>query len=112
MNVLALYAAALTGALATTLATVPLWRAWAARTGLVDDPGHRKIHAVPVPLAGGLAVLTGLLLPVLAGVLLLQVWPGLGGSSLLAYGLERREIQILAIFLGAIGMTALGWLDD
>ena len=112
MNFLALYAAAFTGALATTLVTVPLWRTWAARTGLVDDPGHRKIHAVPVPLAGGLAVLTGLLLPVLAGVLLLQAWPALGGSSVLAYGLERREFQILAIFLGAIGMTWLGWPDD
>jgi UDP-GlcNAc:undecaprenyl-phosphate/decaprenyl-phosphate GlcNAc-1-phosphate transferase len=112
VNFLAFYAVALTGALATTLATVPLWRAWAARTGLVDDPGHRKIHAEPVPLAGGLAVLTGLLVPVLGGVLLLQARPALGGSGLLTYGLERRETQILAIFLGAIGMTWLGWLDD
>ena len=64
------YCLAFVGALLATAASLPLWRAWCERTGLVDDPGHRKIHAVPVPLAGGLAVLTGLLVPVLAGVLL------------------------------------------
>lgn len=53
------------GALIATAAVVPLWRAWCVRTGLVDDPGHRKIHQTPIPLAGGLAVFTGLALVVL-----------------------------------------------
>ena len=48
--------AVLGGALAT-FASLPLWRAWCVRTGLVDDPGQRKIHNIPIPLAGGLAVL-------------------------------------------------------
>ena len=57
------FAAAFAGALVTTLLALPLWRKWCLRTNLVDDPGHRKIHNTPVPLAGGLAVLTGILLP-------------------------------------------------
>ncbi len=58
---------ALAGAFAVSFATLPLWRAWCRRVGHVDDPGHRKIHSEPVPLAGGLAVLTGLLVPLMMG---------------------------------------------
>ena len=112
MNFPALYFGVLAAAGLSTLATVPLWRAWAARTGLVDDPGHRKIHSEPVALAGGLAVLTGLLLPVLAGALWARLSPGTDLAPLLGYGLARRKFQILALFLGAVGMTLLGWLDD
>ena len=57
------YLAAFVSAFLTTLLVLPLWRVWCERVGLVDDPGHRKIHSTPMPLAGGLAVLTGLLLP-------------------------------------------------
>ena len=53
------FLAALLSAFATTFATLPLWRLWCLRIGLVDDPGHRKIHEAPIPLAGGLAVLSG-----------------------------------------------------
>ena len=56
----------------TTLLALPLWRKWCLRIKLVDDPGRRKIHDQPVPLAGGLAVLTGILLPLAAGAILLK----------------------------------------
>lgn len=56
-------------ALLTALATVPLAR-WASRRwGLVDHPdGHRKMHRQPIPLAGGIGILTALVvaIPVLA----------------------------------------------
>ena len=67
-----LYLAAFFGALATAFIALPVWRAWCVRTGLVDDPGHRKIHDSPIPLAGGLAVLTGLMVPLATGLLLLK----------------------------------------
>ncbi len=104
--------AVLGGALAT-FATLPLWRAWCVRTGLVDDPGHRKIHDAPIPLAGGLAVLTGLLLPLLAGALALQLglFPA-GAVEKISYGFEKRGLQLAAILAGALGMVLLGWLDD
>src|SRR5438045_9243613 len=63
------YLAALLGAFFTTLVALPWWRRWCLRVGLVDDPGHRKIHDAPVPLAGGLAVLTGLAAPLAAGAI-------------------------------------------
>lgn len=104
--------AVLGGALAT-FASLPLWRAWCVRTGLVDDPGQRKIHNTPIPLAGGLAVLTGLLLPLLAGAVAMQL--GLlpaGAVEKISYGFEKRGLQLAAILVGALGMVLLGWLDD
>lgn len=104
--------AVLGGALAT-FASLPLWRAWCVRTDLVDDPGQRKIHNTPIPLAGGLAVLTGLLLPLLAGAVAMQL--GLlpaGALEKISYGFEKRGLQLAAILVGALGMVLLGWLDD
>ncbi|MBE0542673.1 MAG: undecaprenyl/decaprenyl-phosphate alpha-N-acetylglucosaminyl 1-phosphate transferase [Verrucomicrobia bacterium] len=107
------YLAAFISAFATTLATLPLWRKWCLRTGLVDDPGHRKIHESPIPLAGGLAVLTGLLLPLLAAALVLQLnGANISGAEPLSYGMGRRALQLAAILGGAIGIVLLGWLDD
>jgi UDP-GlcNAc:undecaprenyl-phosphate GlcNAc-1-phosphate transferase len=108
-----LYLAAFLGALATSFLALPLWRNWCARSGFVDDPGHRKIHDAPIPLAGGLAVLTGLLVPLtLAAVALKLNLVGSGSSTALIYGLEKRAIQLAAISFGAAAITLLGLLDD
>jgi UDP-GlcNAc:undecaprenyl-phosphate GlcNAc-1-phosphate transferase len=99
--------------LVTTAAALPLWRAWCRRAQLVDDPGHRKIHREPIPLAGGLAVLTGILIPLGAAVLLVAGrWLGPATVAPLEYGLGRRAAQVLVLLLGAIGAVVLGWLDD
>ena len=45
------YLLALLGGFLATFLTLPLWRRWCLRVGLVDEPGHRKIHATPMPLA-------------------------------------------------------------
>jgi len=107
------YLAAFFGALATTFATLPLWRIWCERTGLVDDPGHRKIHDTPIPLAGGLAVLTGLLVPLVAATLALKLQLiGESSSAPLTYGLGKRALQLVAIAFGAAAITLLGLVDD
>ena len=107
------YAYAFAGAFLASLASLPLWRAWCRRTGHVDAPGHRKIHAEPVALAGGLAVATGLFLPILVGVAAVQLgWLGPRTTELMSYGLGRRAIELIAILVGAAGMVGLGWLDD
>lgn len=130
------YLAAVVGACVTTLIALPLWRKWCLRTGLVDDPGQRKIHDRPVPLAGGLAVMTGLVVPVLLAALALW-WQNGGGprvislaphptthvtaqirildpdaAYLLRYGLNRRLLELGGILLGAFGMLVVGVLDD
>lgn len=107
------YLAAFFGALATTFVALPLWRIWCERFGLVDDPGHRKIHDASIPLAGGLAVLTGLLLPLAIATAIIQ-FRLLGESSAapLLFGLNKRALQLGAIAFGALGMTIVGLLDD
>ena len=107
------FCAAFAGALLTTLLALPLWRKWFLRINLVDDPGHRKIHHAPVPLAGGLAVLTGLLLPLAAGAVGLKLGLNLAAQSFpIAHGLERRAIELAVIAFGAVAMVVLGMLDD
>ena len=107
------YLAAFAGAFLATLLTLPHWRKWCLRINLVDDPGRRKIHDAPVPLAGGFAVLTGILLPLTLGALFAvgsvenpRVLPPI------AYGFSHRGLELAAIAFGAIAITLLGWLDD
>lgn len=101
------------GALIATLFALPLWRKWCLRTNLVDDPGQRKIHDIPIPLAGGFAVLTGILLPLAAGAVLLKLGIlKISSASLIVHGINRRAIELGVIAFGAIAVTVLGWLDD
>ena len=107
------YLAAFAGTLATSLLALPLWRRWCLRTNLVDDPGQRKIHSEPVPLAGGFAVLTGILLPLAAGAILLKLGiVKISSASLIVHGLDRRAVELAVLALGAVAITLLGWLDD
>ncbi len=131
------YLAAAASAFVTALIATPLWRRRCLRTGLVDDPGHRKIHEQPTALAGGLAVLTGLLVPTLIASIALW-WQGARGTfpsqpfkpgppsldygqlapfgqdsqHLLLYGLNRRAVELAGILLGGLGMVLVGWMDD
>jgi len=107
------FAAAFAGAFATSLLALPLWRRWCLRANHVDDPGHRKIHDTPVPLAGGLAVLTGILLPLAAGAVLLKLGiVNLSSTGAIVHGIDRRAAELVVLALGAIAITLLGWLDD
>jgi UDP-GlcNAc:undecaprenyl-phosphate GlcNAc-1-phosphate transferase len=108
------YLPALAGAFLASLLSLPFWRAVCRRAGLVDDPGHRKIHETPIPLAGGLAVFTGLVAPLLAGAVAVRFnLPHLDlADRLLRYGLSRRSVELAAIVFGAFGILLLGSLDD
>jgi UDP-GlcNAc:undecaprenyl-phosphate GlcNAc-1-phosphate transferase len=55
----------ITAGLLAFIAT-PLTRILARRVGLVDQPGLRKAHRVPVPLMGGLAMYAALILAFVA----------------------------------------------
>lgn len=104
---------AVVGPAVATATVVPFWRRWCAQHGLLDDPGHRKIHATPVPLAGGFAVFTGLVLAALAGFLAMKLgWLPVDSLSRLEYGVGRRSLPLLGIFVGALGMLLLGAWDD
>lgn len=107
-----IYTFAVLSAAVVTALSLPLWRSWCIRRGLVDDPGARKIHATQTALAGGVAVFTGILIPLIAGIIV-----GLGVHhsdtvALFEYGLNKRAIQLLGIFGGALAMLLLGMADD
>jgi UDP-GlcNAc:undecaprenyl-phosphate GlcNAc-1-phosphate transferase len=97
----------------TSLAALPFWRKWCLRLNLVDDPGERKIHDQAMPLAGGYAVLTGILLPLAIGAGFIELGiMKVSFANLIAHGFERRGLELAAIAAGAIAITILGWLDD
>jgi UDP-GlcNAc:undecaprenyl-phosphate GlcNAc-1-phosphate transferase len=101
------------GAALASALTLPWWRAWCRRAGLVDEPGRRKIHGQPIPLSGGLAILTGFLIPWLGALAVVQLnLLGTETTEKLSYAFDRRAGQLAALFGGAAGMTLLGWLDD
>ena len=113
----------------------------APRIGLVDNPGHRKIHTKPKPLGGGTGIFLGVAVPMLIGVsglFALDVPPEpTAGETPLAYyvyeegfdsdratlgpisldaGLvrgARQQAPLLLSFLAAgLGMFLLGLVDD
>ena len=119
MRFAVIYFAAFFSAFLTALLALPLWRKWCLRTGLVDDPGHRKIHDEAMPLAGGLTVMTALIVPMILATLALW-WrnslkiPPLDDSTipLLSHGVHKRSLELTAIFIGAVGMLLVGLWDD
>jgi UDP-GlcNAc:undecaprenyl-phosphate GlcNAc-1-phosphate transferase len=111
-----LYLPALVGAFLASWLSLPLWRRFSIRVGLVDDPGHRKIHHTPIPLAGGFAVLTGMAVVVLAGVVAFHWDFPVSGlrERVLSHGLvpANRTLEVGAILVGALGILVLGCVDD
>lgn len=62
------------------------------KLNVVDMPGHRKVHKVPIPTLGGLAIFFSFL----AGLLIIQ----------------PQSSYHLAIVIGALLMIILGFMDD
>ncbi len=112
MNIFLVYPAACLSAALVTAASVPFWRRWCRRTGAMDDPGHRKIQTIPIPLAGGMAVMTGLVAALLAGAVAAFASPRSSIAGLFEYGLSVRAIRLLCLTGGAFGMLLIGLRDD
>jgi UDP-GlcNAc:undecaprenyl-phosphate/decaprenyl-phosphate GlcNAc-1-phosphate transferase len=79
-------------AMVVTIAWLPVFGRVAAKWRIVDQPGHRKVHAVPIPRIGGVAMAIGVLV-----------------AAILVVPLERADRH----FLVAAGvLTVFGALDD
>lgn len=79
-------------AFAVVYGMVPLLQKWAIRVRFVDLPNKRKIHANPIPLVGGIAMVTGFLI-----------------STLLMGEVTSQYIGMLS---GGLLMFATGLVDD
>jgi UDP-GlcNAc:undecaprenyl-phosphate GlcNAc-1-phosphate transferase len=95
------------------------------RWGLVDRPGHRKVHRTPVPTAGGLAIWLGIVAPFAAGQLALWLLlAGRQGETLVVpawlpgsvamhlSGLAEQSGDLWAILAGGTVLMLLGLVDD
>ncbi len=95
-------------AFAVTALLVPLVIRAARRTGFLDHPGPRKIHAEPVPYGGGIAVAAGMLLVLALGPVALPDPPSRGER--LGFLLWSRDLVLYA--LGSLVILVLGLVDD
>jgi UDP-GlcNAc:undecaprenyl-phosphate GlcNAc-1-phosphate transferase len=96
---------ALISSIAWALVTVPIVRHIARRVGMVDTPDEdRKLHANPVALGGGIAVLGSLLLGFTCTIVFDRLYGDfeLGFISLRWYGLV----------MAAFAMLVVGLIDD
>lgn len=103
-------------------------RRWAARLGLVDQPGERKVHTHATPLGGGLAIWLGIVLPLAAGqALAWMIVEGRAGTALFAWaaripvpgfvephldGLVQQAGDLWLLLAAATVVMLLGLVDD
>src|ERR1700712_5025103 len=90
----------------------------APRWGFVDKPGHRKIHHIPKPLGGGVAIYLGMILPVLAVLIFawlpstVAAYNGASFKHALLGGIRLETHRAIGVILAMTFMHALGLCDD
>lgn len=84
-------------ALAVTAVSTPWIRRLAIVIGFVDAPAERKLHSVPMPLMGGVAIAAG---AILAMLVLLPDLPGL------------RAPEVRGVLLAGFVVALVGLWDD
>lgn len=99
--------------------------------GLVDEPGERKVHRVPTPTGGGLAIWAGIVLPLAVGQVILWSWseldvadasPGRAATGVLGQlaefvrpyvpGLLEKSRWLWGLLAVGTGLVVLGLIDD
>lgn len=86
--------------------------------GLIDRPAARKVHSIPTPLGGGVGIVLGVLIPILAAQV--AIWqfpeqvaarlPEMGNLSFA--GTLGRSTQLWTVLGGATLLAAMGLVDD
>jgi UDP-GlcNAc:undecaprenyl-phosphate/decaprenyl-phosphate GlcNAc-1-phosphate transferase len=102
-----------------------LARRLASKLGLMDDPGHRKVHVVATPRNGGIGIFWGFALPLLVGTMVVLLLGNGGATPMKLLGIEVPEVihrhlagmrahaTLAMILVGAtLGIHILGLLDD
>lgn len=113
-------AASLVGSFVLSLLLVPLVRGAFRRWGIVDAPGHRKIHTAPTPYGGGAAMMAALLLTLGAGLAVvclrgapqLDALPGVDVLRTHADGVFDRLDDLAILLAAAVALAMLGHVDD
>jgi UDP-GlcNAc:undecaprenyl-phosphate/decaprenyl-phosphate GlcNAc-1-phosphate transferase len=95
-------------------------RRWGPHWGLVDRPGHRKIHTKPMPTSGGVAIWLGIVLPFAVGQMVL--WALSGADKLPSFvpefvvpyvpGILYQSGKLWTLLAGGTVLMLLGLTDD
>lgn len=98
-------------------AMTPVVRWLAPALGLIDLPGHRKVHVQPTPRGGGIAIFLGWAIPIIALSTLVAFAPGALPNSLrelrwTSGESSQRALQFTAIGIGAVVLFLTGLADD
>lgn len=105
-----------------TWLTVFAIRRFGPGLGMVDSPGHRKVHSKPMPTCGGLGVWLGIMLPFAVGHFLLAAL-ATGSAPFLAEilpsevtqhlsGLGEQTAGLWTLLGGGTVLMILGLIDD
>ena len=116
---------AMVPSLLITWAAAHAVRRWGPRWGLVDHPGHRKVHSTPVPTSGGLAIWLGVVGPFAIGQFVLGVlyftgqldaagslWGLPESVAVHLPGLMQQSVRLWTLLAGGTVLTLLGLIDD
>ncbi len=98
------YGVGVVSALLVVLAGGRWFRRTAWRLGLIDGPKLRGVHAEPVAKSGGMAIVTALVVSLLAQMVAARAL-GLDDAYL-------RDVNHLYLLLPALAIAGLGLLDD
>ncbi len=116
------YAIAFLVALTVTAVLIPPIRRIADDRGLLDQPGGRKVHAVPIPRLGGAAIAAGFFLAMLLVTLVplgrqpafMPEMPGIlvGAAVVVIAGLadDLRDLSPLAKLAAQVVAAVVAWL--
>jgi len=95
---------------------VPMVRALAPALGLVDQPGHRKVHQRPTPMGGGIAIAVGIAIPILLVAFQPRLTRELSAGLLAMQSVLESDAdqtrRMLAIIVGGSILFVLGLADD
>src|SRR5262245_9438410 len=120
MSVLGYALACALPAFCVSLLVTAAMRRIAPKLGLIDQPAARKVHAVPTPLGGGIGIVCGFVLPLLAADLTIRwcvaqstlpVWLPVDWHVHLP-GVLQRTGQLWAIVATGLVLSVMGLIDD
>jgi UDP-GlcNAc:undecaprenyl-phosphate/decaprenyl-phosphate GlcNAc-1-phosphate transferase len=105
------------GSLIVSFATVPIILRVAPQVGLIDHPGHRKVHEQSTPMGGGIAIWMGVAVPACTLLLLCIANPTAAKSAVVFLSdsialTPGRASQLLAIAIGGTVLFVVGLVDD
>ncbi len=91
------------GSVLVAMLLVPIVSRLAKRRHLLDNPGPRKVHQVPLPRVGGIAFVVATLAVVLPVFFL---------SNTIGESFRESKMQLITLLAGAVFMFVVGLIDD